>query len=547
VNQILHIIRKDVRRHGPEILVSLALLVVFVWYQPRKWTDQVISMRFVGGMLNALPALIFLSWAFLIARLVQGESLVGDRQFWITRPYAWYKLLAAKLLAVLLFIHVPLLIGQIVLLKMGNFPLISSLPGLIQIHFMFIVILVLPSLALAAVTSGIGQAALALLILFLLLLAIAGISSLVPNSGMSDDVDGVQAILFLAATVTVITIQYVYRKAVLARLIIAGALIAGVLILVLTPYETMVRHDYPLPTNDHPLPAQFTFDRTLTFAHEGGRTPRWFGDEVEIEMPFQVEGLGDKSVVQLHAVKLDLVLPSGERWTSHWHLVSGAISYGRTRVWPSISVEKKFYDTIKDTPVKAEVSLLLRFFRLSAAASIKVAGDTALLPGNARCLNNISNDWLHCFSALKRPKPVFIVAELPNSECSVTKEATAQESWADSPATYWDLGADNGAEFDLSPIQDFSVALSRFYFFEDHEIRLPVCSGTQLLVSKPEFQYSVRDKIGLGEIRLANYHPTYPRKIVPPIQRPAPSAPSDTLSRNSGPALVPSKLKYDHN
>jgi hypothetical protein len=67
------------------------------------------------------------------------------------------------------------------------------------------------------------------------------------------------------------------------------------------------------------------------------------------------------------------------------------------------------------------------------------------------------------------------------------------------------------------------------------------------LVSKPEFQYSVRDKIGLGEIRLANYHPTYPRKIVPPIQRPAPGAPSDTLSRNSGPALVPSKVKYDRN
>jgi hypothetical protein len=48
-------------------------------------------------------------------------------------------------------------------------------------------------------------------------------------------------------------------------------------------------------------------------------------------------------------------------------------------------------------------------------------------------------------------------------------------------------------------------------------------------------------------VTLAQAHPTYPRKIVPPIQRPAPSAPSDTLSRNSGPALAPSKLKYDHN
>jgi hypothetical protein len=544
MNQILHIIRKDVRRHWPEILVSLGLTAVFVWYQPRKWTGQVFPVRFVGGMLNALPALMSLSWAFMIARLVQGESLVGDRQFWITRPYDWYKLLASKLLAILLLIHVPLLIGQIVLLRMGNFPLVSSLRGLIQIHFMFFVILVLPSVALAAVTSGIGQAALALLILFLLLLGIAGISSLVPNSGMSDDVDGVEGLLFLAASVTVIMIQYIYRKALLARLLIAGALIAGVLILVLTPYEVMIRHDYPPATNDHPLPAQFTFDHTLSFAHEGRQQSRWLGDEVEIELPFQVQGLGDKSVVQLHAVKLDLVLPSGKLWSSHWHLVSGAISYGRTRVWPSISIEKKFYGAIKDTPVKAEVSFLLRYFRLGSATSITVAGDRTLLPGNARCLNNMSDNWLRCFSALKRPKPVFIMAELPNSECSVTKEATAQESWAASPATYWDLEADTGAEFDFSPVQDFSVGLTRFYFFEDHNISLPICSGTQLLVSKPEFQYNVGDKKDLGEIRLANYHPTYPRKIIPPAQRPVPGAPANELSHNFVPGLVPSKQKY---
>ncbi len=355
---------------------------------------------------------------------------------------------------------------------------------------------------------------------------------------MSDDMDGVQALLFLATSLTVIMIQYIYRKALLARLSIAGAFLAGVVILVLTPYEFIIRHNYPLPTKDHPLPANISFDRTLSFAHEGKQEPRWFGDEIEIEVPFQVQGLGDKSVVQLHAVKLDLVLPGGQPWTSHWHSLSGAISYGRTRVWPSIRIEKKFYDSIKDTPVQAEVSLLFRFFHLGAATSITVTGDRTLLPGNTRCLDDESANWLHCFSALKRPKPVFIMAELPNSECRVTKEATAQESWAASPATYWDLESDTGAEFDLSPIQDFSVGLTRFYYFEDHDIRLPVCSGTRLLVSKPEFQYNIRNEIDLGEITLANYHPTYPRKIIPPAHQPASGAPSDTLSWNLGPELL---------
>src|SRR6267154_602236 len=434
MTQILHIFRKDARRHWPEILVSLVLIAVFVWYQPRKWTGQVIPIRFVAGLLDILPALLVLSWTFLIARLVQGEPLVGDRQFWITRPYNWYNLLASKLLSIVVFIHLPLFIGQIVLLRMGNFPLVSSLWGLVQIHFAFFFIFELATLALATVTSGIGQAALALLIVFLLFLGIAGISSLVPNSGMSDDMDGMQALLFLATSLTVIMIPYIYRKALLARLTIAGAFLAGVVILVLTPYEFIIRHDYPLPTKDHPLPANISFDRPLSFAHEGKQEPRWFGDEIEIEVPFQVQGLGDKSVVQLHAVKLDLVLPGGQPWTSHWHSLSGAISYGRTRVWPSIRIEKKFYDSIKDTPVQAEVSLLFRFFHLGAATSITVTGDRTLLPGNTRCLDDESANWLHCFSALKRPKPVFIMAELPNSECRVTKEATAEESWAACPA-----------------------------------------------------------------------------------------------------------------
>src|SRR5260370_8566563 len=94
---------------------------------------------------------------------------------------------------------------------MGIFPLVSSFSGLVQIHFEFFFIFELATLALAAVTSGIGQAALALLIVFLVFLGIAGISSLVPNSGMSDDMDGVQALLFLATSLTEITIQYIYR------------------------------------------------------------------------------------------------------------------------------------------------------------------------------------------------------------------------------------------------------------------------------------------------------------------------------------------------
>ena len=528
MSQILNIFQKDARHHGPEVLVSWALLAVYVWNQPREWANQTVDIRLVSVLLNMLPALMILSWAFLVARLVQGESLVGDRQFWVTRPYVWYKLLAAKLLAILAFIHVPLFISQIVLLRLGHFPVLSNLWSLVEIQLMFVLILLAGAMALSAVTSGIGQSSLALLIVFLLILGIDGISSLIPNSGMVDDAGGVQGLLYIACCTSVILLQYIRRRTLLSRLVIVGTIALMVLVLALTPYERILRYKYPLASKEHPLPAKLTFDRALSFAHERRQPGRWMEEEISLELPFQVADLDDKSVVEIQAIRLELELPGSRRWSSHWHSLSNVLAYGRTRTWPRINIEKKLYDEIKDTPVKAHVALGMRLFRLGAATSVTVVGDRASLPGNAQCVDDVSLNSLRCFSALKRPKPVLIVAELPNAECQVAREATAEESWATSPATYSDLGSDTGPDFDLSPVQVFSVGLSRFYFYEDHEIRLPVCSGTRLFVSKPELQYAVRDEIDLGEITLASYHATYPRKIVPPPQR-QPRAPSDSL------------------
>ncbi len=544
MSQILHIFRKDARHHWPEILLSWVLVAVYVWDQPRKWANQTIHIRFIVGLLNILPALMILSWAFLIAPVVQGESLVGDRQFWITRPYEWHKLFAAKLLAIVAFIHIPLFIGQILLLKLGNFPVASLLTGLVEIHLMFVAIFLAGALAVAVVTSGIGQASLALLILFLMILGIAGISSLVPNSGVSNDADGVQGILYIVCCISVVLVQYIHRKTLLSRFIILGTVVLVVLVLVFTPYEAIFRHNYPLPTKEHPLSVKFTFDRALKFAHERKQPSKWIEDEIPLELPLQVAGLGSESLVQIEAIRLDLELTGGKRWTSHWHSLSNVVFYGRTRTWPSISIETKFYDDIKNTPVKASLSLGIRSFRLGTPTIITVAGDRTGLPGNAQCVDNLSENWLQCFSALRRPKPIFIIADLPNQDCRVTKEATANESWDTSPATYYDLGSDTGPDFDLSPVQDFSVGLSRFYFFQDHEIRLPVCSGTQLLVSKPELLYGVRTEIDLGEITLADYHPTYPRKIIPPARKPMPGETSDSLSRNIKPEFLPAKLEH---
>jgi hypothetical protein len=127
------------------------------------------------------------------------------------------------------------------------------------------------------------------------------------------------------------------------------------------------------------------------------------------------------------------------------------------------------------------------------------------------------------------------MALLQNSSCAVSQETIA-EGLAETPASYSALGSDTSPDFEFSPVREFGIDLTRYFVSEDRKIRLPVCPGTSLFISKPQFLYSVRDEIDLGYITLLKYLPTYPRRIVPPR---SPGAPSNSLSRNLSLARPP--------
>ena len=147
MSQILNIFRKDIRHHWPEFNVSLALLIAYTADQPRQWAHRPPPAHIPEFLLNSLPVLLVVTWLFLIVRVVQDEMLVGDRQFWITRPYEWPKLLAAKLLSILVLVHFPLFLAQLLLLSRAHFPITSSVGGILTVHHYIAVILILGVLA----------------------------------------------------------------------------------------------------------------------------------------------------------------------------------------------------------------------------------------------------------------------------------------------------------------------------------------------------------------------------------------------------------------
>src|SRR5439155_3795138 len=154
MKQVLHILKKDIRRHWPEILLSLAVLAAYVWNEPDQWVPRELSENRLRNFLTgALTVTVVVSWCMLVVRVVQGEKLVGDRQFWVTKPYDWKKLLAAKLLFMIAFISVPTLIaGSVLFAKAGFGSPLPALSAIVSAQTGSIVFVVAIATALATVT-----------------------------------------------------------------------------------------------------------------------------------------------------------------------------------------------------------------------------------------------------------------------------------------------------------------------------------------------------------------------------------------------------------
>ena len=75
MSQVIHILKKDIRYLRLEIGLFMATTAIYILTET-YWRNR------LGGR-----ALLTVSAIYLIARLIHAETLPGDNQFWISRPY----------------------------------------------------------------------------------------------------------------------------------------------------------------------------------------------------------------------------------------------------------------------------------------------------------------------------------------------------------------------------------------------------------------------------------------------------------------------------
>jgi len=221
MQEILHIFSKDVRRLAAPLALLIALQATFVvseWrlYSVHPWSDS-------GSLLNVI---LPFTWIFLIAALVLQEKLPGTRQYWLTRPISWYKLLAAKLLFAFVFVNLLLFVSDCVILSSLHLPIVPVDLWLRQIPFT--TQLFLPAFCLAALSDGLGQFAMGLVVAAFGFVIVTLLPALIWRSPHGGEVVSLDVArfspdwLFLLLPVLVLfitTLQFAYRTTALSRIL----------------------------------------------------------------------------------------------------------------------------------------------------------------------------------------------------------------------------------------------------------------------------------------------------------------------------------------
>lgn len=370
----LVILRKDLRRLWWEGAVGAAVAGALTYFDAQRY-DFVPSPT--EAMLNFLTPAV---WAYLIAMLVHQEALVGDRQFWITRPYSRGALLLAKLLGAIALVHIPALISDCVILSSHHFHPLRSLPQLAWKQAIVAGAITVPALAIAAATRNLPQFAFGAT-----LAALAGVLLAAGDYSAPwlrvERLPGIAALLTLGAgAMIVVVIQYKSRRTALARVTGAASGLAAALLFLYVPAGGS--------TNGGGEPGAISVE--LDTSRPGAIQSTWPGSTIrQVAIPIRMSGAPETPGLRFEQVDLRLTADSGAAWTMsrrrRWPGLSGSISRDSQVVF----LTEAIYDRVAAHPVTIHGKLAAVLTETKAAV-IPAQSAPSPVPGLGRCTSGPS-------------------------------------------------------------------------------------------------------------------------------------------------------------
>jgi hypothetical protein len=404
MRQAVHIFKKDVRGLTYEIVVTLALVVIFAAVDSGRDLMNLNDSWLPGVLKLLLP----LSWWVLTARLIQNEAIVGDRQFWLTRPYSRASLLVAKLALLLAFVCIPMMISDAMILHGQGFSVPAHTDGILWEMVLRFNVFVLPAVIVASLTTSLGTftitGLIAMVMIVLNLQFQAGYQvgrGFVPWSEYDWAFSAIEASLIPAA----IVFQYARWKKIALALAICALLLP-----IATPRFFGLLFPFPgasaagstggptVQFKIDPKPKRIFFPRST-----------YKPDEVPGVLPIEISGIPEG--LQMRASQLIV------RWSTDgkvWRGSSGSSlafltpdhSFPDSRFfWLEIKVPKDFYQQAEqETGWKVIFNIWVDLTLYRNLSSTDVAEREFPLPGVGYCESSLQQpSLLYCRSALRRP------------------------------------------------------------------------------------------------------------------------------------------------
>ena len=441
MKQILHIFRKDTRHFWPEILISLVLIALYVVHSPSWWTvySDVSRQRMLQQITGMLGFLTPVSWLLLIARVTYAEALIGDNEFWLTRPYERKNLLAAKALFLGIWICLPYFLAQAWILVMAGFHPLSYLPGLLGDLFFVSAVLLVPLFAIAAVNASFARMTLTLLGIFFLFIAsmffVANVAALRVDMSLVSDAHREAVyipLVFFCVSAAAIALQYKTRRVWISRSLLMMAPILVLAIGYAYSRASQIDRAYPHSgaASTPPVLVSLAVDADHPIEiRETNRPPL-------IHLRVQYSGVPDGYMVRADSIKYTLVAADGQQWTSFWQGRYDQILPGVRTAALSLPLPPAVYARFQSTPITLHVSFALTRLKADPPAVMKYPSSEASVSGVGICSRGSGPGiTLVCRSANWQPRLTHITTLWSDTPCSESSQANGNTSlgevWAD--------------------------------------------------------------------------------------------------------------------
>jgi hypothetical protein len=504
-----HIFKKDWKLLWPLALVgaaSQALLTVLRYQSEPSHGQEALS--------TVLTLCLVIAIVLLIVLTVQQDAIPGVNQDWLVRPIKRRDLLLAKLLAVALLIHGPMVASNLAQGLAEGFSFGSTLRETLLSTFEVALVFTLPVMAIAAMSKSLTEAligslaiVLGLILTYLIIARALHLSHPVEGTGVAWVWRSLSHLLLLLVTATVLLQQYFRRSTRSSRALFAAGLILFMLMpgLPWRPAFAIQRWLSANPEADHTISIKFDPaagpqtadanagqpDKQVFVKQSDEKEKKTAGskDTTPIFLPLRILGLPPGLSLHADRSEIRLVDADGEilyRGTGHiFDLLPPGGGDGQTLLRQTIEIPAAIYRRAADQTVQLEADYSLTLLRPQALPPLSALNGHRRLSGVGHCTSRMSKDGtaivVSCRAAGELPTCMSMALEQTTSARRNPETFDCELNYQPTPLRFYEDPIDHSetklpfrdaagaALFPVGPAQlrDAQVVLS-VYEPEDH-------------------------------------------------------------------------------